>query len=230
MEVCALLRYFSVLLFILLLIFVFAALFHSWSVGKRAKTQEGSLWNSVNFCTIPVALGFCKMCCLTYASLVVFVSYHDIDRAVYTPVNLSSFFFFWNECATLRLRIYSFRWLLFVSFGTSNLRTGVQIWRPVLVELSVRGTKMVPPNDWNTLCCCSTPLVFLFNCGQWTLRSRFHQFLLAAQCRCVTCVRLHNCGANLHSWCMLFSTAVLPFCDYNFCVFFLLFLSDLSLK
>lgn len=118
MEVCVLYRYLSVLLFILLVIFVFAASFHSWSVEKKkAKTQEGSLRNSVNFCTIPVALSFCKMCCLTCASLVVFVLYHDIDRAVYAPVTLSSFFFLffpWNECARLCLRIYSFSWLLFV--------------------------------------------------------------------------------------------------------------------
>lgn len=98
----------------------FLFLLHCSTAGqwkKKAKTQEGSLRNSVNFCTISVALSFCKMCCPTYASLVVFVLYHDIDRAVYAPVALSSFFSFffsWNDCATLCLRIYSFSWLLFL--------------------------------------------------------------------------------------------------------------------
>lgn len=118
MEVCVLLRYLSVLLVVYFAPdFCFCCIVPQLVSGKKkAKTQEGSLRNSVNFCTISVALSFCKMCCPTYASLVVFVLYHDIDRAVYAPVALSSFFFFfsWNECATLCLRIYSFSWLLFL--------------------------------------------------------------------------------------------------------------------
>lgn len=161
----------SYLLFILLAIFVFAASFHSWSVEKKkkAKTQEGSLRNSVNFCTIPVALSFCKMCCLTYASLVVFVLYHDIDRAVYAPVTLPSFFFFFFlEWVCNAVLAYLLFFLAVCSGATSfsvwkfNLRTGVYISMPVLVGVSVRGTELVPPNDWNTLCCYSMPLVVVF--------------------------------------------------------------------
>lgn len=116
MEVCVLYRYLSVLLVVYFARdFCFCCIVPQLVSGKKkkAKTQEGSLRNSVNFCTIPVALSFCKMCCLTYASLVVFVLYHDIDRAVYAPVTLPSFFFFFflNECAMLCLRIYSFSWL-----------------------------------------------------------------------------------------------------------------------
>lgn len=82
------------LLFILLLIFVFAALFHSWSVEKKKqKSQEGSLRNSANFCTVPVALSSCKTCCLTYMSSVVFVLYDGICPAVYAPVTLPSLLF-----------------------------------------------------------------------------------------------------------------------------------------
>lgn len=96
MEVCVLLRYLSVLLVVYFAPdFCFCCIVPQLVSGKKkAKTQEGSLRNSVNFCTISVALSFCKMCCPTYASLVVFVLYHDIDRAVYAPVALSSFFFF----------------------------------------------------------------------------------------------------------------------------------------
>lgn len=173
MEVCVLYRYLSVLLVVYFARdFCFCCIVPQLVSGKKkkkAKTQEGSLRNSVNFCTIPVALSFCKMCCLTYASLVVFVLYHDIDRAVYAPVTLSSFFFFFLEWVCVAVLAYLLFFLAVVCSGatsfsvwTFNLRTGVYISMPVLVGVSARGTELVPPNDWNTLCCYSMPLVVVF--------------------------------------------------------------------
>lgn len=183
----------SYLLFILLAIFVFAASFHSWSVEKKkkAKTQEGSLRNSVNFCTIPVALSFCKMCCLTCASLVVFVLYHDIDRAVYAPVTLSSFFFFFpgmsvQGCAcvfTLFLGCCLFKCNLF--FCLNVQLTNGRLYFNASLGWSFCPRYWAGATEWlehvvlllYATCCC---FLFFYR-RQWTLHWRFHRFLLVAQ-------------------------------------------------
>lgn len=66
-------------------------------------------------------------------------------------------------------------------------------------------------------CCC----FFLSQTMNFTFKISSISFG-CTKCRCVTCVRLYICGANLHSWCMFlfFLTLVLPFCDYNFFSFF----------
>lgn len=217
MEVCVLYRYLSVLLVVYFARdFCFCCIVPQLVSGKKkkAKTQEGSLRNSVNFCTIPVALSFCKMCCLTYASLVVFVLYHDIDRAVYAPVTLSSFFFLffpWNECARLCLRIYSFSWLLFVqvqplflSERSTYERAFIfqcQSWLEFLSEVLSWCHRMTGTRCVVTLCHLLLFFVFLPQTMNFTLKISSISFG-CTKCRCVTCVRLYICGANLHSWCM----------------------------
>lgn len=184
-----------------------------WKKKKKAKTQEGSLRNSVNFCTIPVALSFCKMCCLTYASLVVFVLYHDIDRAVYAPVTLPSFFFFffsWMsvQCCTCVFTLFLgclFRCNLF--FCLNVQLTNGRLYFNASLGWSFCPRYWAGATEWlehvvlllYATCCCF--FVFLPQTMNFTLKISSISFG-CTKCRCVTCVRLYICGANLHSWCM----------------------------
>lgn len=224
------------LLFILLLIFVFAALFHSWSVEKKKqKSQEGSFWDSANLCTIPVALSFCKTCCLKYMSSVVFVFYDGICRAVYVLVTLPSLLFFSprNECVALCLCIYSLPLLLFVwrnlfFFFLSKLwfeERAFKFWsHSYLVGSSFcqsdraffQGSEL---NDWNTFFCCHMHFFFFFYC-ELDVQGFIDSFWLH---------EVEACHASLHwrcnfaqNWCM-FEMPVLPFSDYNLRVFFFFF-------
>lgn len=191
MEVCVLYRYLSVLLVVYFARdFCFCCIVPQLVSGKKkkAKTQEGSLRNSVNFCTIPVALSFCKMCCLTYASLVVFVLYHDIDRAVYAPVTLSSFFFFFSgmsvrRCAcvfTLFLGCCLFRCNLF--FCLNVQLTNGRLYFNASLGWSFCPRYWAGATEWleHVVLLLYATCCFFYR-RQWTLHSRFHRFLLVAQ-------------------------------------------------
>lgn len=230
------------LLFILLLIFVFAALFHSWSVEKKKqKSQEGSFWDSANLCTIPVALSFCKTCCLKYMSSVVFVFYDGICRAVYVLVTLPSLLFFSprNECVALCLCIYSLPLLLFVwrnlffFFFVQTLvrRTSVQILKPFLLswfKFLSEWSRFFPRfwTEWLEHIFLLSYAFFFFYC-ELDVQGFIDSFWLH---------EVEACHASLHwrcnfaqNWCM-FEMPVLPFSDYNLRVFFFFPLSNFLLK
>lgn len=172
------------------------------------------------------------MCCLTCVSLVVFVFYRDIFRAVYMPGTLSSlllllsfFFFFQNECATLCLCIYSLPWLLFVQtqrfffffFFCPNV--GLKNERPNFAA-SLSWSKFLSWRHWMTQTpCVVTVCHFPFIADNELYVQAFIDFFICTKCRRVTC-------SPAHWWCKFaqlvhfFLSPVLPFFDYNFCVFF----------
>lgn len=130
----------------------------------------------------------------------------------------------------LCLRIYSFSWLfvqvqpLFLSERSTYERAFIfqcQSWLEFLSEVLSWCHRMTGTRCVVTLCHLLLFFVFLPQTMNFTLKISSISFG-CTKCRCVTCVRLYICGANLHSWCMFlfFLTLVLPFCDYNFFSFF----------
>lgn len=184
------------------------------------------------------------MCCLTCVSLVVFVFYRDIFRAVYMPGTLSSlllllsfFFFFFSEWVCYVVLVYllfalavvcSDATFFFFFFFCPNV--GLKNERPNFAA-SLSWSKFLSWRHWMTETpCVVTVCHFPFIADNELYVQAFIDFFICTKCRRVTC-------SPAHWWCkfaqlvhFFFISGAAIFWLQLLCLFFPSILSDVSVR